>query len=356
MAFANPWILVVFIPFILLFFFLKKIEKRRYLDIPTGLIVKRIGPFKSFFKRSGRIIWILAALLLVVALAQPQSAFETQTLGVEGRMMVLSVDLSTSMSGISYSKTGRASVDVIKELSLEFVKKRTTTDVVGITAYGGKSFGRQYGEAAVIVFPNSEYAQLEASIKSLKPYMLGSYTSIGEGIFLSILSLIDQDTLKDINISALVKSIESQDKTYALELVKKLGRYRNRIIILFTDGKNNAGIEPSYPLWLCKMLGIKVYFAALESTGATGLSEEEQARQKELLIQGVLDTGGKYFEMGVVEQVKEFYDEIDHLETARLEITAGLEKKTDLYFWPVLTGLMLVLIVIVLENIFPRIQ
>ncbi|MDP3051905.1 MAG: VWA domain-containing protein, partial [bacterium] len=344
MVFANPWILVVFIPFILLFFFLKKIEKRRYLDIPTSLIVKRIGPLKSFFKKSGRAIWILAVLLLVIALGRPQSISETQTLSVEGRMMVLSVDLSTSMSSNSYSKTGRASVDVIKELSLEFVKKRATTDLVGITAYGGKSFGRQNGEAAVIVFPNSEYSQLEASIKSLKPYMLGSYTSIGEGIFLSILSLIDQDTLKDINISALVESIESQDKTYALELVKKLGRYRNRIIILFTDGKNNAGIEPMYPLWFCKMLGIKVYFAALESTGVTGLSEKEEVRQKECLIQGVFDTGGKYFEMGFVEKVKEFYDEIDRLETARLEITAGLEKKADLYFWPVLIGLMLVFV------------
>ena len=355
MEFLYPWLLICAAPFLLLLFFLKKIEEKRYLDIPTEMIVRRIGPAKSFFKKSGRILWISATLLLIVALARPQSVFESEKMKIEGRMMILSIDLSTSMSSTYYSKTGRAAVDVIKELALEFVGKRVITDIVGITAYGGRGRGRNNGEAAVIVFPNSEYAQLEASIKFLKPQMLGLYTSIGEGIFLSILSIFDQDTLDDIDVETLYQSLESNDRSYALDLVKKIGRFRNRIIILFTDGKNNSGIEPSYPLWLAKILGIKVHFAALESTGYTGLSEEEEARQKELLINGVLETGGKYFEMGVVEQVRDFYEEVDRLETARLEM-AGFEKKAELYFWPALGALILILIAAVLENIFPRIQ
>ena len=355
MEFLNPWILLGIVPFLILLFLLKKLEKKRYLDIPTGIIVQRISKLKSFFRKSGKVLWILAAALLIIALARLQDVSELEKFGVEGRMMVLSVDLSMSMSDTSYSKTGRASVDVIKELSLEFVKKRTATDLVGITAYGGKSFGRQYGEAAIIVFPTSEYAQLEASIKLLKPKMLGVYTSIGEGIFLSILSLIDQNSLCDINIETLIKSIESEDKAYALKIIKKLGRFKNRVIVLFTDGKNNSGIEQKYPLWLAKMLGVKVYFAALESTGATGLSEEEQARQKGLLIQGVLETGGKYFETSVIEQCQEFYEEIDRLETAKLEF-AGFEIKKDLYFWPTIFALILIVTAIILENGFPRIQ
>ncbi len=355
MELSYQWILLGIIPFLVLFFFLKKLEKKRYLDIPTGIIVQKVSGFKSFFRKSGKVLWILAATFLIIALARPQDIAEFEKFGVEGRMMVLSVDLSTSMSSTSYSRINRSSVDVIKELSLEFVKKRATTDLVGITAYGGKSSGRQNGEAAIIVFPTSEYAQLEASIKLLKPYMFGSHTSVGEGIFLSILSSIDQNSLRDINIETLVKSIEGEDKTYALQIIKKLGRFKNRIIILFTDGKNNAGIEPKYPLWLAKMLGVKVYFAALESTGGTGLSEEEQERQKGLLIQGVIETGGKYFETSVMEQCQEFYEEIDRLETARLEF-AGFEVKYDLYFWPAAFTLILIVIAIILENGFPRVQ
>jgi hypothetical protein len=185
--------------------------------------------------------------------------------------------------------------------------------------------------------------------------MLGAYTSIGEGILLSVFSLIDQSMLNKISIEELVKSIEGPDKNYALNLVKKTGRFRNKMIILFTDGKNNAGIPPQYPLWLCKMLGIKVYFAALESTGATGLSPDEQERQKNLLIQGVLETGGKYYEMNIIEQIEEFYKEIDRLETARLEF-GTFEKKEDLYFWPALLAIFLVGASISLENLFPRIQ
>lgn len=355
MDFLHPWLLLCALPFVLLFFFLKKIERKRYLDIPTKMIVRKIGPLKSFFKKSGKALWILAALLLVIALAGPQSVSETEKIELEGRMMVLSIDLSTSMTSNYYSKTGRPAIEVTKELSLEFVKKRAATDLVGITVYGGRSRGRHQGEAAVIVFPNTEYAQLEASVKMLRPGMLGMYTSIGEGIFLSVISLLDQETLQRLDVSALYESLKSEDRGYALDFVKKTGRFNNRIIVLFTDGKNNAGIEPIHPLWLAKMLGIKVYFAELESTGATGLSPEEEEEQQKLLRNGVLETGGKHFEMSVVEQVKEFYEEIDRLETARLKMKE-FEKKTKLYFLPVVGALILIFAAALLENIFPRIQ
>jgi len=360
MSFAEPWFLFVIIPFVFLLFFLKRIERKNSLDIATGLIVRRLGSVKSFFKKSGRVMWISAAFLLVGALARPQTVSEGRSINIEGRMMILSVDLSYSMSGTTRSKTGRPAVDVIKELSVEFVKKRATTDFVGITAYGGKATGRKSGESAVIVFPTFEYAQLEASIKLLEPRMLGSYTSIGEGIFISILSLIEPSVIQAIKkenadyINDLTESIEAEDKTFALNFVKRVGYFRNQVIVLFTDGKNNAGIEPKYPLWLCKMLGIKVYFGALESTGATGLSSGEEIRQKNLLIEGTLATGGKYFEMQVTEQARKFYEEIDRLETARLEFE-NVEFKKSVAFMPVFIALILIGLVIVFENIFPRV-
>ncbi len=354
MSFSQPWILMVIIPFLLLLFFLKKIEKKRYRDIPTGMIVKRIGRIKKFMKTAGKVLWISAAIFLIISLARPQNVLEIDKFNIEGRVMILSVDLSTSMSSTGYSKTGRSSVDVIKELSLEFAKRRATTDLVGITAYGGKYSGRDGGQASIRVFPTSEYAQLEASIQLLKPYMLGSYTSIGEGIFLSVLSILDQETLKDIDVPALVQSLED-NHAYALGLVKKTGRLNNRVIILFTDGKNNAGIEPKYPLWLAKMFGIKVYFVSLESTGPTGLSPSEEKQRKDELIQGVLQTGGKYYEANIVEEVEKFYKDIDLLETARLEMET-FEKMEDLCFWPVMAALVLIVFGVILETAFPRIQ
>ncbi|PJC25088.1 MAG: hypothetical protein CO056_02245, partial [Candidatus Tagabacteria bacterium CG_4_9_14_0_2_um_filter_41_11] len=117
MEFLYPWILSGIIPFIILLFLLKKLEKKRYLDIPTGIIVQRISGFKEFFRKSGKVLWILIAVSLIIALARPQGVSELEKFGVEGRIIVLSVDLSTSMSNTSYSRTGRSSVDVIKELS-----------------------------------------------------------------------------------------------------------------------------------------------------------------------------------------------------------------------------------------------
>lgn len=353
MGFLHPLILIAAVPFLLLLLMLKKLEKRRYRDIPTVLIMKEIGGIKLFAKKCGKAFWIFAAILIIIALARPQSTGETEKLNIEGRMMILSVDLSMSMSGTSRSETGRPAVDVIKELSDKFVEKRASTDLVGITAYGS--------EATVIVFPTSEYAQLKASIQVLQPRLLGVFTSIGEGIFISILSLMEPDVIREIKkenpdyINDLRRSIESGDQTFALNLVRKLGRFRNKIIVLFTDGKNNRGMEPRYPLWLCKALGIKVYFGALESTAATGLSEEEEVRQKNLLIDGLLQTGGRYYEMEIAEQSREFYEEIDRLETATLEFE-NFEVKKDIYFWPVFLALITVGLIVILENIFPRIQ
>lgn len=355
MEFTNPFALFFIIPFLFLLFFLKKLEKKRYLNIPTGIIVRRISKQKRFVKKCGPVLWVLSAVFLVIALAGPRSVTLAEKIYVEGRVMIASVDLSTSMSGTSSSSAHRPSIDVIKELLQKFVKRRATTDLMGITAYGGNSSGRKNGEAAVIVFPTSELAQLEASISMLKPRLLGGFTSIGEGLLISTLSCLDYDKLQLINIPELIKSLDSEEKAYALDVVAIVGSLKNHIIILFTDGKNNAGIEPYRVLWLDRMLEIKVYFASLESTGATGLSKEEEEKQKNLLIEGVVSTGGIYSEMNIVENVESFFDEVDRLETARLEF-GEYEKMIPFYRTPLLFAIVLICVLFALENRYPRIQ
>jgi hypothetical protein len=355
MIFSYPWAFLILIPFAVLFFRMKKLEKKRFFDVPASMIVRRPAGMKNFAGKNGRFLWLFPVFLLVCALSEPYGVMLSKEMSAEGRIMVFCADLSTSMFGTYRSATGRSSLDVMKEYAQVFVKKRASTDLVGITAYGGRSRGRKNGEAAIIVLPTSEERQLYASIKVMKPGMLGAYTSIGEGLLVSIFSCIDHKTLEKINITKLVKSIEEGDRTYALEAAKKIGHLKNRVIILFTDGKNNSGIEPEHAFYLAKILGIKVHFGSLESTGATGLTEAEEKREKEKIIKGVTETGGVYMEMNVAENLELFFGEIDRLETARLEFSFG-EQKKSLRSYFIFAASFFIVLLFAFENIYPRIQ
>ena len=68
--------------------------------------------------------------------------------------------------------------------------------VIGITAYSGKGGGvgrRVPGSARILMYPTEDVAQVEAAINSVEATMFGAYTAIGDGIFVSILALIDQE-------------------------------------------------------------------------------------------------------------------------------------------------------------------
>lgn len=356
MGLFHPFALLILLPFLLLLVCMKKLERKRYLDIPTSLIVRRVGLVKNIVKKSGLVLWFLSALFLVLAYSDPRGVISEEKVFVEGRKIIVVGDLSLSMSSKTRSTTGRSSMDVFKELALKFVEKRVATDLVGVTAYAGRSRGRDNGEAAVIFFPTSDLAQLKASINILKPLMLGSHTAIGDGILVSVFSLLDYEILKTIDTRELSKSLDTEDKLYAQEVVKKVGRLNNCMIILFTDGVNNSGIEPKNALWLARMLGIKIHFAALKSTGPTGYSSfEEEQKIKQGLIEGVIVTGGIYSEMDLIEKVEDFFNEVDRLETARMAL-ASYEREKRYRDIPLIIAAFLIIAGFALENVFPRIQ
>jgi len=289
-------------------------------------------------RKAPKVLWLTVAVISVLVLAGPAKSDDKENIEIQGRVKCISLDLSTSMRSVNRSKTGRSSVEVIKEVTIPFVEKRAAIDFITVTVYGGKGYGPDNGDAAVLVRPTQNAEFIKNQIKKVEPGMVGNFTSIGEGIFTCLSSMLDQEfETHRVDRFRLRESLEKEDWTYPAIAAKKIGRMKNMIIILFTDGVNNAGIEPLTMVKFVRMLGIKIYFSVLESTGSTGVSQDEEVRRRN----AVRATGGFDFETKVAEDVEKHYNEIDKFESAkvRLVFKEKLFSKWHDWLWWAIAGL-----------------
>jgi hypothetical protein len=245
--------------------------------------------------------------------------------------------------------TGEA-MEKIRDIAKDFIRKRTH-DMIGITMYGT--------DAVVVVLPTWETELLEKSLDRIVPHDVGVRTAIGEGLFTSILALIERDMGQVFEIKKLRKSmnrVEGLGK-YALDFVKMVqgrGTMKNKVIILFTDGIYNVGIKPSRPLRFIKRLGVKVHVVSVPASAETGVEHEQAAERTASLRKGVESTGGRLFEAENYEEVEQFYFEIDKIEKEKI-IMETVVKKKDLFFIPTVISICFLLGMIVIENIWLKI-
>ncbi len=339
MAFERPFVILMIIPFLLLFFFLGKLERRKALMAPSYGGERRNLFIWLITRKVPKVLWLIVAAISILVLAGPTKLVSKEGVEVQGRIKCISLDLSFSMRETGRSKTGRSSVEVIKDVTIPFVEKRAATDFITVTVFGGKSSGPDNGDATVLVRPTQNAEFIKNQIKKIKPGMVGSYTSIGEGIFTCLSSMLDQEfETHQIDRFRLRESLEKEEWNYPTLAAKKIGRMRNMIIVLFTDGVNNAGIEPLTMVKFVRMLGIKMYFSVLESTGATGVSQDEEVKRRNALINAVRATGGWDFETKVAEDVEKHYSEIDKFESAKVRLILkeqSLPKWRDWLWWAI---------------------
>ena len=112
----------------------------------------------------------------------------------------------------------------------------------------------------------------------------------------------------------------------------KDSKSKSKVIILLTDGVNNAGfIDPLTAAELAKEYDIKIYSIGLGTNGLALSPVGINARGKlnyaniqveideELLTQISEMSGGKYFRATDNSKLKEIYNEIDKLEKTEIE-------------------------------------
>ena len=119
------------------------------------------------------------------------------------------------------------------------------------------------------------------------------------------------------------------------------------MIILFTDGVHNQGIDPMFTIDLARRLGIKVYLVALNA------STSSRSKKREMLIQVIKDTGGQFFNGDNPDDLARIYDEIDKLEKSKVFIKRAGKFEDSFSFWASI-ALVLFLIRVLIQYVWIR--
>jgi Ca-activated chloride channel family protein len=140
----------------------------------------------------------------------------------------------------------------------------------------------------------------------------------------------------------------------------KDSKAKSKVIILLTDGSNNAGdIDPITAADLAKTFGIRVYTIGIGTKGVapypfqTAYGVQYQNIPVEIdeqpLRQIASITGGQYYRATNNSKLKSIYQEIDKLEKTKMRVHE-YSKKNEEYRIFGLAALLLLLLEIVLRN------
>lgn len=249
--------------------------------------------------------WLQAACmwggitLVIVALARPQERLTSVERNAEGIDIVMVLDMSTSMRAEDL-KPNR--FEAAREVVKSFVDKRNS-DRIGLVTFAMKSF--------TVVPPTLDYRLLKSLVDELEMGIIEDGTAIGMGIATAINRL---------------KESEAESK----------------VIILLTDGQNNAGeIDPVTAADLALTYDIRIYTIGAGTRGTAPYPIQDpifgqryqnvQVDIDEEMLTSVAElTGGEYFRATDTEELERIYDVIDELEKTEVEEIIYTDYK-DLY-------------------------
>tara|TARA_B110000967_G_scaffold209698_1_gene267138 strand:+ start:1010 stop:2008 length:999 start_codon:yes stop_codon:yes gene_type:complete len=236
------------------------------------------------------VLRMFALALVVLALARPQTVdVSSKTKTTRGIDIVMAIDVSASMLAKDL-KPNR--LEALKNVAGDFINGRPN-DRIGLVEYAGES----YTKTPI----TSDKGIVLQSLKSIKyNTVITGGTAIGMGLATAV------NRIKD-------------------------SKAKSKIIILLTDGVNNAGfIDPQTASELAVEYAIKTYTIGLGTNGmalspiailngAFQYGKIQVEIDEELLKEIAEVTGGKYFRATNNRKLKEIYKEIDTLEKTEVE-------------------------------------
>ena len=291
-TFANPqffWLLLV-LPLMVAWYMYWNKKSKPNVTLSSTIAFRKISSWKDYLDHSLFALRLLAVALITIALARPQTHSENaQTKITDGIDIVMAIDVSSSMLSQDL-KPNR--FEALKKVASQFVKDRPN-DRIGLVVYAGESYTKTPVTTDKSIILNSlaelTYGQVEDG------------TAIGMGLATAVNRL-------------------------------KESKAKSRVIILLTDGVNNTGvIDPLIAAELAAEYGIKVYTVGIGTNGMAlspyALNPDGsimyrmlQVEIDESLMKKIAQiTHGRYFRATNNQKLQQIYDEINKLETSKIE-------------------------------------
>lgn len=315
--FASYYFLL-FIPIVIYLFFMKR--KNRSIEFSSVATIKKYSNYKTIKHKIGEWIILIGIIFLLIALSRPQLVEENKNIYKKGIDIVLTLDVSGSMESVDF-KPSR--IEVAKDVLKNFIAKREN-DRIGF-----------------VIFSGTAYTKIPLTI---------DYNVLDEAIA--------KTTTKDVNVDG---TAIGMGIAVAINRLKN-SKAKSKVIILLTDGDNNAGlISPEASMKLAKETGIKIYTIGVGTNKTImpirdGYGNIVTYRQfagglDEKLLKNIANTTkGKYFRAKDKNSLENIFKTINSLEKTKIKSKKMFQYK-ELYYWWLLFGLLSIILGIILEKL-----
>ena len=323
--FSSPYwlLLLAIIPLMLLY---KYYSKRQEIEPMTFSTLESISGLYSWKEKAIKYLPTLRYLTLaalMLAMARPQQTLKEEVVKAEGIDIILAMDLSSSMLAKDFDPDR---LTVSKEVAAKFVDKRVY-DRIGLVVFAGDSFTQT---------PlTTDHNILKDFLANIECGMLDDGTAIGMGLATATNRL-------------------------------KNSKSKSKVIILLTDGVNNAGyIKPLTAAEIAKEYDMKIYTIGVGTTGAalTPVNRRNDGKfvfgmskvniDEKLLSEISKMTGGRYFRATDEAMLNSIYDEIDQLEKTEMEVNV-FKRYKDIFRIPLMLAFGLLLLEFILRQTILR--
>lgn len=345
MSFATPWALFLFVPIALAAWRLLRRGRK------VGIKFSAVGrlPAKTAGWRA-QVSWLtpfvlLAGLsLLTIAAARPRSQLARGNRSVDAIAIAMTVDVSGSMDALDLTPRGEqfsretTRLAVVKKRFAEFIEKRPD-DLIGLVTFGGYAATRSPltadHEALLNVLKGVQIPSIAIDAQGQAIAGDEQMTAVGDGLATALLRLKD-------------------------------AKPKSKIVILLSDGVSNTGaVEPDEAAATAAKMGVRVYAIGVGTRsrrtpifgrdffGRATIQYADMTFDEKQLKSIAAKTGGIYFSVNDRDSLEKALDEIDQLETTKLDADT-YDRWNEHFVGFLLPGALLVLLAVSLSMFATR--
>ena len=314
--FASWWFLLL-IPVVIYLFW--AVRKKKGLKFSSVKLLSREGGGKTIKHKIGKALVLSGIILSLTALARPQSTVIVDYIEQHGIDIAMILDVSGSMQSVDF-KPNR--MEVARKTMDSFISQRGSDRI------------------SLIIFAGTAYTRVPLTLdhgivrESLAQVTTDSVNTDGTAIGMAI----------SVGLNRLEKSDSA-----------------SRIMILLTDGDNNAGaIDPLTASKLAQDLGIRIYAIGVGSDtmilpsqmfGITQYQHYPGGFNEELLKKIADDTGGRYFRAMDNRALSQIFETINQLEKTKFS-DDNFKEYNELAYPFIMVALVLLSAGIILDKFY----
>jgi Ca-activated chloride channel family protein len=317
---ASPWFLLLLLVLPLLAVISLGLWKGRkpaalhYADVGLARPRSAGKSWRRVARMALPFVRLFALALMIVALSRPQIVNARQIVKGEGVDIALALDISGSMASLDFEPNNR--LEAAKLVIDDFIAQRPY-DRIGVTVFASEAFSQ-----SPLTIDHNVVSRLLERLDLATELNIDDGTAIGLGL---------------ANAANMLKDSQAD----------------SRVVILLTDGVNNAGqIDPLTAAEAAKTLGIKVYTIGMGRPGQVPIPQQTLFGEQVVMAESQLDegtlqqiaeiTGGRFFRAYDTAELAQVYDEINRLEKSQIEIQT-FNRYQELAAWLLVPAILLLL-------------